>query len=316
MEMGVIDFHIHPVISISSILAEMDRAGVESGVLLGLDLSTDPLSRRSVRKRLRERFYSSSWLAYRPELWRIFPAGESVEEAVRRFFEMLRGSYPEAKVSNREVAELAEMSRGRLVAFGSVNIGMGSRYVREKLREIEELSLRGIKVLPTLQFFNPAEDKAFKLVLEYCEKNRKILAYHTGCDPGPFEIPDLAEDANPRYLMEVLEEYTPTVVLTHMGSYSAVAPGIWFHEALDVMRKFDFVYADMAAVTGFILKREVASEIRSTVGFDRVLFGSDYPILIGSSMAGEVLAVREASSLTPTEKEMVLELNAKRLLNL
>ena len=297
-------------------MAEMDRAGVEYGVLLGLDLSTDPLKRRSVREKLRKRFYSSSWLAYRPELWRIFPTGGSVEDAVRRFFEMLRESYPEAKVSNREVAELAELSGGRLVAFGSVNVGMGSRYVREKLREIDELNLKGIKVLPTLQFFNPARDKAFKLVLEYCEKNRRMLVYHTGCDPGPFEIPDLAEDANPRHLMEVLEEYTPTVVLTHMGSYSAIAPGIWFYEALDVMRKFDFVYADIAAVTGFILKRKVVSEIRNTVGFDRVLFGSDYPVLVGSNIAREVLAVREAPSLTPAEKEMILELNARKLLGL
>jgi predicted TIM-barrel fold metal-dependent hydrolase len=65
-------------------------------------------------------------------------------------------------------------------------------------------------------------------------------------------------------------------------------------------------------------REEVIQEIRETIGFDRVLFATDYPLPLaaGVSLAYIVERVRTNSYLTPKEKHKVLGKNAARLLEL
>jgi len=170
--------------------------------------------------------------------------------------------------------------------------------------------------LPTLQFFNPAENKNFERICEYCEKNRKVLLYHTGCDPGPWEIPELSEDANPKYLKPVLERYKPLTILAHTGSYSAIRPGLWLDEALNLGKEFDNVYFDSSAASHVVYTDKVIERIRENVGIDRLLYGSDYPVVEGSNMKYEVNVIKNCQSLTNEEKDKILGLNAAKLLGL
>ncbi len=69
----------------------------------------------------------------------------------------------------------------------------------------------------------------------------------------------------------------------------------------------------------WILDREiVVKEIRKTIGFDRILFATDYPLPLtaGVNMAYLVGAIKANSHLTEKEKRKVLGENAARLLRI
>lgn len=226
----IIDFHLHPLIDINRILKEMDKAGVDRAVLLATDLNESVLNNSKIMSKMEKRFYSSITLLCTPGLWQsLFGRGASifefsVREIFERFFNDLKASWPEARITNREVWEIIKQHPDRFIGFGSVNVNRSPGEIERALREIKEYGFKGIKMLPTLRFFNPVENKNFRRVCEFCEKEKKILLYHTGCDPGPFEIPELAEDANPCHLEPILEEYEFPIVLAHMGSYSRISP--------------------------------------------------------------------------------------------
>lgn len=307
----IIDTHVHALVSETEILAEMEKAGVNRSVLLFVD--TDPLDveKPEIKEKMRRRFKSSSSFSL-PIFWSFQP----IEEMVKNFFLAAVEYYPHRKGSNLDVAELVKKHPSRFIGFGSVNPNKDEEYVEEKLREIIELDLKGIKMLPTLQFFNPTENKNFERICEYCEKNRKVLLYHTGCDPGPWEIPELSEDANPKYLKPVLERYKPMIILAHTGCYSAVRPGLWLDEALDLGKEFDNVYFDSSAASHILYTRKVIERIRESVGIDRLLYGSDYPVVMGSNMQYEVDVIKNCQHLTDEEKDRILGLNAAKLIGL
>ena len=309
--MVIIDVHVHPLVPETQILEEMNKGEVDCSILLGTD--TDPLDvdKPEIKEKMRRRFSSSKLSSHS-----FFLFFNPIEEGVKRFFYALINQYPNLKNSNLDVAELVEKYPNRFIGFGSVNLNKGEEYVEEKLREISRLNLRGIKMLPTLQFFNPSENKNFERICEFCEKNGKILSYHTGCDPGPWEIPELSEDANPKYLKPVLQRYSPSIILAHTGSYSALKPGLWLEEALELGRKFDNVYFDSSAASHVIYQRKIVERIRQSVGIERLMYGSDYPVVERSNMQYEVEVIKNCQYLTDEEKNMILGLNATRLLGL
>ena len=286
----------------------MERGGVDHAVILAVDADPSDVEKPEIKSRLRKRHLES--------LLDFAPRFTSIEDEIKRFFQELVNYYPEMKTSNQEIANLVKAHPDKFLGFGSVNPNKGEDYVETKLEEISILGLKGVKMLPTLQMFSPTENRNFQKICEYCEKNKKVILYHTGCDPGPWEIAELSEDANPKYLKPVLESYSPIIVLAHAGSYSAYSPGIWFDEALELAKNFGNVYFDSAAASGFIYSKKILNRIREHMGLDRLLYGSDYPVVWGSNMKYEVDLIKECEHLTEHEKESILGLNAARILNL
>lgn len=305
----IIDIHVHPFLHEKEILDEMKKASVDYAILLGVD--TDPLDieKPEIKKKLRERHLESVLGSHGPRF-------TSIEDEINRFFQGLISYYPQLRSSNQEIADLVRENSDRFIGFGSVNPNKDSEYVEAKLDEISSLGLKGIKMLPTLQFFSPIENRNFEKICEYCERNNKVLLYHTGCDPGPWEVPELSQDANPKHLKPVLERYSPIIVLAHAGSYSAYKQGIWFDEALTLGKEFENVYFDSSAASSFIYSERILNKIRDTIGLDRLFYGSDFPVVWGSDMEYEVNVIRKCKHLTDDEKTSILGLNAARVLNL
>lgn len=312
----IIDFHIHSARR-DRILKEMDGAGVNLGVIATIDADPNDVYNKEIRSKLRSRFSNSQTLLYSGCLSRFIRGlGQwiHVEDWIRSFMYEAALFYPGIAISNEELSEFVKLNPKRLIGFGSVNPNKPVDYVEDKLKEIRNLGLKGVKLIPTIQLFNPSENENIPRIFEFCERNRLIVLYHTGCDPGPFEIPELSEDANPKYLRKVLDRYSNVkLVLAHIGSYSAIKPRLWLNEALDIMKKYDNVYADISAVTDILHNEKIVRKIRGTIGFERVLFGSDYPVIEGSNISIEVHSVK-TSILGDYEKEQVLGLNAWSLL--
>jgi predicted TIM-barrel fold metal-dependent hydrolase len=301
----VIDFHVHPKVPDLKFLADFREAGVTHAVILATDTDPSDVDRPKIRDELKEAYERS---------------GSAHSMPFERLLDQIRGGlYRSTHVTNRDVADWVEDYPHIFIGFGSVNLSKQRAYVEEKLWEIERLKLRGIKLLPFAQFVNPAKNPNMDLLFEYCRRTGTIILSHSGCAAGPFETPELSENARPRLWEDLVKKYPDvTLVLAHFGAYSTHMPGIWHQEAMELGKKYRNVYADLAAVTWILEREDKVEEIRKTIGFDRVLFATDYtlPLFFGITLASVVRDVKTSKILTEEEKHKVLGQNAARLLGI
>ncbi|MFH0730933.1 MAG: amidohydrolase family protein [Pseudomonadota bacterium] len=301
----VVDFHIHPKTPDLKFLSDLREAGVTHGVILATDTDPADVDRPEVRHQLKEAFSKASISHH-----------TSFDSLIRH---IKAGLYSLTIVTNQDVADWVEDYPDLLTGFGSINLSKDKSYVDRKLTELKRLKLKGIKFLPHAQFFNPSENEHMDRVFDFCRQTGVIILTHTGCGPGPFEILELSQNSNPVLWEPWLKKYPDVpVVLAHCGARSTVVPGIWLFEALQMGKKYSNVYADLSEVDWLLDREMVVQEIRKTIGFNRVLFASSYPLPLGTggNLANIVKGIRANSYLTPKEKNKVLGQNAAHLLGL
>ena len=301
----IVDFHIHPKTPDLKFFADMREAGVTHGVILATDTDPEDVERPEIREWLKQAFSKSQ------------ASGRSGFESLLRHIK--KSLYSPTHVTNQDVADWVKDYPDILIGFGSVNLSKDRDYVRRTLDEINRLKLKGLKFLPHSQFFNPAENENMATVFDYCQQTGSVILSHSGCGPGPFEIIELSQNSHPALWEPWLKKYSDVpVVLAHAGAYSSEVPGIWLFDAFQLGRDYSNVYIDLAAVDWIMDREMVIQEIRKTIGFDRVLFGTDYPLPLsgGVSWAYVVKRLQANTYLTPREKDKLLGKNAARLLGL
>ncbi len=301
----IVDFHIHPKMPDMRFFTDLRKAGVTHGVILATDTDPTDADRPEIIAKL-EKAYSGS-----PQATRV---------PFENMLKQIRASlYSPTHVTNHDVADWVEDYPDTLIGFGSVNLSKDREYVEQTLEEIRALGLRGIKLLPFSQFFNPSECENVKVLFDYCRDTGSVVLSHSGCGAGPFEILELSQDANPLHWEPVVKKYPDVpLVLAHTGAYSNFIPGIWLQETLKLGKKYRNVYADLAAVDWILDKEMVIKEIRKTITFDRILFATDYPLPLTAGVSLEYLVngLKANSFLTEKEKQKVLGQNACRLLGI
>jgi len=301
----IVDFHIHPKTPDLKFFADMREAGVTHGVILATDTDPADIERKQVQAQLKKAFDQSH------------SSGRMGFESLLRHIQ--KSLYSPTHVTNQDVADWVRDYPDILIGFGSVNPSKDRDYVHRTLDEIQRLNLRGLKFLPHSQFFNPAENEHMPLIFEYCKQTGSIILSHSGCGPGPFEIIELSQNSHPSLWEPWLKKYPQVpLVLAHSGAYSTEIPGIWLFDALQLGQTYSNVYIDLAAVDWLLDREMVIQEIRKTIGFDRVLFATDYPLPLaaGVSWSYIVKRIQTNSNLTPKEKHKVLGKNAAKLLGL
>ncbi|MEM0283819.1 MAG: amidohydrolase family protein [Sulfolobales archaeon] len=314
--MNYIDAHVHPLTDVDKIIENARRAGVSKIILLATEIPVKVVESPKVRHFL-ERVSSESLFTVNLEIYKMFGTTDLLE-AFRRFYTHLSETYGDKRYLSEDVIAISREYSGNgieIIPIGSIYPELRHETLEKRLRDLLMMGVRGIKLLPTLQLFDPLESEGFLRVLEFAEKNDLLIIIHTGCDPGPFEIPLLSQWASPSRLAKALEIFSPKIVLAHTGSYCAYRYGIWFNEAIRIMRKYDNVYGDSSAVNDYLFYTEsVVRKLREEVGLERILFGSDYPVVQGGSIDDEVRVVLESPYLSSREKEMILRDNASELL--
>jgi len=296
---GIMDVHVHPLpmLDEGELLREVRVARVRRCVLLALDVDPEELEDKRKRAKFMEKLLSAG-------VWSL-QALESARELLKL-----------ARTTNEHVADIVRRHPSLFLGFGSVNPSKPASYVDEKLAEISDLGLVGVKLIPTLQLFCP--DKARKnlnKILRFCEREAMVVMFHTGCDPGPWESPALSACAKPSALAPLVRKFNRVeFILAHAGSYSARVPGIWFHEAVELTSKRANVWLDVAAVPYVLAEGDFVEALRARGLIERVLFGSDYPVVGSSGIADAASVVLASTELTADEKAAVMSLNAERLL--
>lgn len=162
----------------------------------------------------------------------------------------------------------------------------------------------------------PLNDSTLFPLYAAAEEAGVPVFFHTGLNgPAPGQLTGGAyrvELGNPLLLRNIVRRFPELdVVMMHMG---------WpfFDEGLYMMYAHPNVYMDVA-VTNWILGRRhferMLCEVESTVGTDRVLFGSDqmaWPQMIPRA----VEAVRETDCLSEKDRRKIFRENAVELLDL
>ncbi len=298
-----IDTHVHPIRGIAtgeSLIKEMDKSGVEKAILLALDLDPEVLSvDHKLRESIIDDFYAYSYFINPDQL-----------------LDGMKNILNAGQTSNELVAQLCLKFPDRFLGFGSVNPSKNKQYVQKKLEEIESLGLRGIKLIPTLQFFFPNKNKNLKLIFKFAQKRDWTILIHCGRDPGPFEIPTLrhVKASHPIQWTKHIQKTKTKIILAHLGGYGEVGQGEsdWLNTVLELANKNPNVYLDTSSVTYAFNDSSIVSKLRK-LGFDRILFGSDTPVVHGTSMLHSKNIIINTSLLTDKEKSMILRENAKRI---
>ncbi|HEY55494.1 MAG TPA: amidohydrolase [Dehalococcoidia bacterium] len=193
----------------------------------------------------------------------------------------------------------------RLVGFGAVQ----PQSPQAAVAEIERCAQAGIKgvgeLRPDLQLFDLADEVVMAPLVEALEKNGLIMLIHAS-EPVGHDYPGKG-NITPDMLYPFITSFPDLkLVCAHWGG------GLPFYALMpEVKKALGNVFFDTAA-SPFLYTPEIYSQVVQLVGGDRILFGSDYPLLAPGRLLKEI----EATGLPPETKELILGGNARKLLGI
>ncbi|MGC8606413.1 MAG: amidohydrolase family protein [Vulcanisaeta sp.] len=196
------------------------------------------------------------------------------------------------------------------VPLASINPSLGTKYVYEKLNELEGLNVKGIVVSPTLQLFDPTKTKAFRAILEYVERNDILLIMHL--DPCPYSVDICFESLMPDILNDLLERYSIKLVLSALGISEGMSYP-WLERIVKLMKRYDRVYIESTGISCILFNTLMGKNFVRSVGTDRIIYGGGYPYLRLKQVIMNLRCV-ESSGLPRHDLESILFDNAIYLL--
>ena len=167
---------------------------------------------------------------------------------------------------NDATAEFANAYPGKLIGFLSIH-PRDPGCLEEMERCVSDLGLRGLKLGPNYQNFDPLGDAAFR-VYKHAQALGLPIVFHTGT--SPVQMADL-DYAHPRHFDRVAIAFPDLkMVLAHMAHP-------WQATTIAVIRKHPNLYADVSALFyrpwSFYNCMRLAEEWGVT---HKLLFGTDY----------------------------------------
>ena len=197
----------------------------------------------------------------------------------------------------RFAQQINEEGRG-LLSFGGIH--PDSPDYRKELKALADAGFHGIKIHPDYQgvFF---DDIRYMRIIEYASELGLIIITHAGVDIG---FPDTVR-CTPKRALKVLREVKPEkLVLAHCGGWS-----LW-EEVIDTLAG-EQVYMDTAYSMGHISEEHFVTLCRAH-GAEKMLFATDCPW----GNPKKDLETFLAMPLTDEEQELILHLNAEKLLKI
>jgi uncharacterized protein len=211
-------------------------------------------------------------------------------------------------VPNEEVAAVAAANPDVLIPFASIDPAKGKRAVDEARRLIRDHGIRGFKFHPNLQAFFPNDRSVYPLYEAIAEAGVPAL-FHTGHSgigaglPGGGGI--RLKYSNPMYVDDVAADFPELPIVLAHPSFP------WQDEAISVALHKRQVYIDLSGWSPRYFPPELV-RYANTLLKDRVLFGSDYPMITPDRW----LADFEQLDIRPDVRPLILKENAARLLGL
>lgn len=210
--------------------------------------------------------------------------------------------------SVEEIAEGPARNNDVLNPFGSVDPHQGSTAVERARALVEEHGVKGFKFHPSLQGFDPSDEQFYPLY-EAIQALRVPALFHTGQNgmgaglPGGYGIK--LGYSNPLLLDAVAADLPELqVIMAH--------PSVpWQEEANSIATHKANVWIDLS---GWSPKYFPESLVKASNRMlqDKVLFGTDYPLITPQKWLGDF----EQQSFMDEVRPKILKDNAVRLLGL
>jgi predicted TIM-barrel fold metal-dependent hydrolase len=207
--------------------------------------------------------------------------------------------------TNDYILESIARYPNRLIGFGAVQ----PLSYEAAIAEIERCASGGIQGIgelrPDVQLVDLSDSQVITPFMETIRKHRLVLLIHTS-EPVGHEYPGKGS-ITPCLLYPLITNFPEvSIVCAHWGG------GLPFYALMpEVKRAMKNVYFDTAA-SPFLYSPQIYRQVTQLAGDDRVLFGSDWPLLSPRRL------LKEINSLNlPIETEgLILAGNAQKLLGI
>jgi uncharacterized protein len=212
------------------------------------------------------------------------------------------------KITNEEIAELAHKNADVAIPFASVNPHRGPEGVAMAKRLIKDYGVRGFKFHPSVQDFFPNDRMAYPLYEVIAEAELPAL-FHTGQTGvgagtrggGGIRL----KYSNPIHLDDVASDFPDMPIIAAHPSFP------WQEEALSVATHKPQVYIDLSGWSPKYFP-PILVQYANTLLKEKILFGSDYPVLAPERWMEEF----DKLPVKPEVRPLILKENAARLLKL
>ncbi len=193
----------------------------------------------------------------------------------------------------------------RLIGFCTVQPNSYEAAIAEIERCVKG-GIRGVgEMRPDVQWFNLLDEEIMAPFIEVIRKHNLILLTHTS-EPVGHDYPGKGI-TTPDILYPFITRYPDlTIVCAHWGG------GLPFYALMpEVKEAMNNVFFDTAA-SPFLYSPQVYNHVIQLVGGDKILFGSDYPLLAQSRLVKEIKSL----DLPEETENLILSGNAQRLLGI
>jgi uncharacterized protein len=211
-------------------------------------------------------------------------------------------------IRNEEVAASCAEHADVLIPFASLDPWKGKAAVRDARRLATEHGVRGFKFHPSMQAFHPNDRMAYPLY-EAIEELGLPALFHTGQTGIGSGVPGGAgirlKYSNPMDVDDVATDFGHLPIILAHPSFP------WQDEALAVATHKPNVHIDLSGWSPKYFPPQLV-RYANTLLKDRVLFGSDYPVITPDRW----LADFEQLDIKPEVRPKILKDNAVRLLGL
>jgi predicted TIM-barrel fold metal-dependent hydrolase len=212
------------------------------------------------------------------------------------------------RITNEEIAELAQQNADVAIPFASVNPHRGAEGVHLARKLISEYGVRGFKFHPSVQDFHPNDRMAYPLYEVIAEAKLPAL-FHTGQTgvgagtPGGGGV--RLKYSNPMLLDDVAADFPDMPIILAHPSFP------WQEEALSVATHKPQVYIDLSGWSPKYFP-PILVQYANTLLKDKILFGSDYPVIDPERWIAEF----DKLPIKPEVRPRIMKENAARLLRL
>lgn len=212
------------------------------------------------------------------------------------------------RIRNEEIATAAKENSDMMIAFASIDPHKGKMGAREAEKLITEWNVKGFKFHPTVQGCYP-QDKMAWPIYEVINHHKLPAIFHTGHSGigsgmrggGALRL----EYSNPMHLDDVALNFPDMQVVMAHPSWP------WQDEALSVALHKPNVWIDLSGWSPKYFPKQLI-QYANTLLRDRVLFGSDFPLIKPERWMEDAKDVGFKPEVMPG----ILKDNAVRLLGL